>query len=127
MGKATKTADLNKEEHMDPRLMAGRPSWDSSRPLKVDVSEEASALYGASRSISIYPWPKKGLWEPIPHGGMLSQSGHMGEGLGPAKDDMTDFRDFPMEGLTLPGEQRTGWGRELVGNWGRRGGRDSRD
>lgn len=44
------------------------------------------------------------LWEPIPQGGMLSQPGHMGEGLGPAPDEVTDSGNPPMEGLTLPGE-----------------------
>ena len=46
------------------------------------------------------------LWEPIPHRGILSQPRHMGEGLGPAPKDVTDFEDPPMEGLTLPEEQK---------------------
>ena len=34
----TETADLNKGEHMDPRLLSGRPAWGLYRPLNIDVN-----------------------------------------------------------------------------------------
>ena len=39
----------------------------------------------------------------------------MGEGLGPAPNHRTDFEDSPMEGLTLPGEQK---GDGIGNRWG---------
>lgn len=59
------------------------------------------------------------LREPIPHGEMLSQARHMGEGLDPAPDDMTDFVDPPWRGSPSLGSGG-GWsGRlgELLGDW----------
>lgn len=48
-----------------------------------------------------YPWHMNGLWEPIPHGGMLSHHEPVGDGLGPALDEVTDSWRFPHGGPHL--------------------------
>ena len=46
---------------------------------------------------------------------MLPEPRHKGIGLGPIPKNKTDFEDPPMEGLTLPGEQKGyGIGRVFV-------------
>ena len=44
---------------------------------------------------------------------MLSQPGHMGEGLGPAQDDLTDIEDPPWRALPSL-RSREGMGTRLV-------------
>lgn len=78
---------------MDPGLMSGRPAWDLSRPLSLDVNEEAFALCGAPVSGVVF-------FPGVPHGGMLSGPGLVGEGLDPAQDDVTDFGEPPWEPYT---------------------------
>ncbi|EGW00981.1 hypothetical protein I79_001935 [Cricetulus griseus] len=46
--KPTETAELNKGELRDPRLMSERPAWDLSRPSEHGCHERTSAIYGAS-------------------------------------------------------------------------------
>ena len=41
-----------------------------------------------------------GLWEPMTHRGILSQARHIGEGLGTALNDMTDFEDSPWKSVS---------------------------
>ena len=64
-----------------------------------------------------------GLWEPIPHRGILPEPRHTGVDIGLIPNHTLDSDDTPMEGLTLPGEQK-GYviGRALVGGSGRGGG-----
>lgn len=64
--------------------------------------------------MTTYPYYTNGLWKPIPHRGLFSQPRHMGEGLDPAPNVMTDFKD-PHGRPQPPWGADRGWDRGLVG------------
>lgn len=109
LAKPTEAADVNKGEHIDPRLMTEKPALDWSRqPHNWSwVSEKRSRQSVGPRRVEHYLFfACIGFWEPIPHGRMFSQPAHMEEDLGPARDNITDSENPSWKPLSSLGSWR---------------------